>query len=134
MRTMATFADALVAAVLGEIEVDLAAAKHEARDGVLGEGLDFVDELLKTAARKIGHRRHRRTMPQQALRRHHDERLAQVAQHLSAQQVEHLCRRRRHDDLHVVLGAELQETLEPRRRMLGPLPLIAMRQKQHEPR
>ena len=85
-----------------------------------------------TAARQLVERRHRQLVPQQALRRHHDQRLAERAQHLPAQHVEHLRRRRRHADLHVVLGAELQEALEARRGVLRPLPFVAVRQEQRE--
>jgi hypothetical protein len=53
---------------------------------------------------------HRQPVPQQALRRHHDQRLAEAAQHLAAQHVEHLCRGGRHHHLHVVLGAQLQDS------------------------
>jgi hypothetical protein len=42
--------------------------------------------------------------------------------HLPAQQVEHLRRRGRHAHLHVVLGAQLQEALDARRRVLRALP------------
>ena len=73
-------------------------------------------------------------MPQQALRRHDDERLAQRAHHLPAQHVKHLRRSRRHAHLHVVLGAELQEPLQARRGMLGSLTLVAMRQEQRDAR
>ena len=40
---------------------------------------------------------------------------------------------RRLADLQVVLGRELQEALDARARVLGPLPLVAVRQQQHEP-
>ena len=53
-------------------------------------------------------------------------------QHLPAQHVEHLGRRRGHDHLHVVLGAQLEVALEPRRRVLRPLPFVAVRQHHHE--
>ena len=52
--------------------------------------------------------------------------------HLPAQHVEHLRRRRGHADLHVVLGAQLQEALEARRGMLGTLALVAVRQEQRQ--
>src|ERR1700742_4061568 len=71
-------------------------------------------------------------MAEQALRRHHDERLAQVAQHLAPEHVKHLGRRRRNAYLHIELRAQLQKPLKPRRRVLGPLALIAMRQEQSE--
>ncbi len=52
--------------------------------------------------------------------------------HLPAQRVEEIGRRRRIDDLHVVLGAELQIALEPRRGMFRPLPFVAVRQQADE--
>ena len=64
--------------------------------------------------------------------RHDDQRLAEQADHLPAQQVEDLRRRGRLADLHVVLGAQLQEALEARRRVLRALPLVAVRQQQRE--
>jgi hypothetical protein len=62
---------------------------------------------LELAVGEIVERRHRFLVAQQALRAHHDERLAVPAQHLPAQHVEHLRRRRGHAHLHVVLRAEL---------------------------
>src|SRR2546430_10673002 len=47
-------------------------------------------------------------------------------------EVEDLRRGRRHADLHVVLGAQLQITLEPRGAVLGPLSFIAVRQRSEE--
>ena len=82
---------------------------------------------------QVFHRRHGFLVPQQALRTHHDQRLAEIAHHLAAKQMIDLRRRRRHADLHVVLRAQLQVALGPRRRMLRTLPLIAMRQQQREP-
>ena len=67
--------------------------------------LDLIDHGLKTAARQLFQTGHRQGMAQQALRRHDDERLAQWAQHLPAQQVKHLRGRRRNAHLHVELGA-----------------------------
>jgi hypothetical protein len=71
---------------------------------------------------------------QQALGRHDDQGLAPRAQHLAAQRVEDLRRRREVAHLDVVLGAELQEALEARARVLGPLALEAVREQQHEAR
>ncbi len=67
-------------------------------------------------------------------RRHDDQRLAEVAVHLPAQGMEQRGRRRRIEHLDVVVGVELQETLEPRRAVLGPLALVAMRQQAHQAR
>ena len=71
-------------------------------------------------------------MAQQRLRRHQDQRLAEVALQLPAQDVEIVGRRRAVGDLHVVLGAQLQEALEPGRGMLRPLAFIAVRQQADE--
>ena len=62
------------------------------------------------------------------------ERLADLAPHLTAQQVEVLRRRRRVDDLDVVLGAHREEALDASRRVLGPLALVAVRQQHDEAR
>src|SRR5262245_29337048 len=71
-------------------------------------------------------------MAKQALRRHDDEGLAQVANHLPPQHVKHLRRRRGHADLDVAIGAELQESLEACRGMLGSLPFVPMREEHHQ--
>ncbi len=76
--------------------------------------------------------RDRALVAQQRLRRHQDQRLAEVALQLAAQDVEIVRRRRAVGDLHVVLGAHLQEALEPRRGMLRPLALVAVRQQADE--
>ena len=78
--------------------------------------------------------RHALGVPQQALRRHHHEGLAEVAADLAAQRVEVLRGRRQVRDLQVVLGAELQEALEPRARVLGALALVAVRQEHDQTR
>ena len=76
--------------------------------------------------------RHRPLVAQQRLRRHQDQRLADLALQLPAQDVEVIGRRRAVGDLHVVFGAHLQIALEPRRGMLRPLPFIAVRQQADE--
>ena len=78
-------------------------------------------------ARRLGER-----MAQQALGRHDYQRLAEGPVHLAAQNVEVIGRAGNVAHLHIVLGAELEIALEPRRGMLGPLPFVAMRQQQHE--
>ena len=67
-------------------------------------------------------------MPQQALGGHHDQRLAEVAPDLAAEQVEVLGGRRGNGDLDVLLGAEREEPFEPGAGVLGPLALVAVRQ------
>ena len=78
--------------------------------------------------------RHRALVAQQRLRRHQDQRLAEVALELAAQDVEIVRRRRAIGDLHIVLGAHLQKALEPRRGMLRPLAFVAVRQQADQPR
>ena len=68
---------------------------------------------------------------QQRFRRHHDQRLAEIAPHLTAQRMEIIGGGGEIADLPIVLAAELQIALEPRRGMLRPLALIAVRQQQH---
>ena len=53
---------------------------------------------------------------------------------LPPENVEVLRRRRRIRDIHVVLGARLQEPLETRARMLRTLSFVAMRKQQHDRR
>src|SRR5258707_14038220 len=72
--------------------------------------------------------RDRALVAQQALGRHQDERLADLALELPAQDVKQVRRRSAIGDLHVVLGAHLQETLEPRRGGLRSLAPVALRQ------
>ncbi len=72
--------------------------------------------------------RHRELVPEQRLGRHHDQRLAEIAQQLAPQDVEIIGRRGAIGDLEIVLGAQLQIALEPRRAMLRPLPFEAVRQ------
>ena len=55
-----------------------------------------VEHVVEVADGQVVDRRDRLLVPQQALGRHHDQRLAEVAAHLAAQQVEVLRRRRRH--------------------------------------
>jgi hypothetical protein len=78
--------------------------------------------------------RHAALVAQQRLRRHQDQRLAEVALELAAQDVEVVGRRRAVGDLHVVFGTHLQEALETRGGMLRPLALIAVRQQADEAR
>ncbi len=81
---------------------------------------------------KSGDPRDRRRVAEERLGRHHDQRLAEVALHLPAQEVEILRRGRHVRDLDVVLGAGLQEALEPRGRVLRALALVAVGEQQHD--
>ncbi|QTK80393.1 hypothetical protein AT6N2_C2847 [Agrobacterium tumefaciens] len=78
---------------------------------------------------KLGQRRRGALVAQQRLRRHQDQRLAEVALHLAAQDVEVVCRRRAVGNLHVVFGAHLQPALQTGGRVFRTLTFVAMRQK-----
>src|SRR5438309_3162703 len=116
-----------------QIEKHLAGAQDHALDvfrldvrGPLG-----VDRL-ELALGELRERRHRLLVPQQALGAEDHERLAIRADHLPAQEEKHLHRGRRHAHLDVVVGAQLQVALDAAGRVLGPLPLVAVRQHHHQ--
>ena len=71
-------------------------------------------------------------MAQQGFWRHDYQRTAHTAQRLTTQHVVNLSRSGRHANLHVLLGAELQITLQTRGGMLRPLSFIAVRQQHHQ--
>ena len=71
-------------------------------------------------------------MTQQRFRRHHHQRTTHPAQRLTTQHVVDLSRSRRHADLHVLLGAELQITLQTRGGVLRALPFVTVRQQHHQ--
>jgi hypothetical protein len=73
-------------------------------------------------------------MPEQALRRHHDQRPLRRAEGLPPEQVEVLGGGGRVGHPHVVLGAELQEPLEAGRGMLGSLPLVPVGEEEGQAR
>src|SRR5215831_9699868 len=115
-----------------QVEEHLAAAEDHALHVLRMDALVPVgvhrDELL---VRELLERRHRLLVPQQALRREDDERLAVRTDHLPAQQEEHLHRGRRDADLDVVVGAQLQIALDAPGGVLGALAFVAVRQHQH---
>ena len=77
-------------------------------------------------------RRDGQLVPQQALGRHHDQRLAELAADLPPQQMEILRRGGRDRDLDVLLGAELEEPLQPRARVFRALSFVAVGQEHHQ--
>ena len=79
-------------------------------------------------AGEVRPRRDRQLVPQQRLGRHDHQRLAEIAEQLTAQDVEVVGRRGAVCHLHVVVGAELQITLQPRGAVLRPLPFESVRQ------
>ena len=80
----------------------------------------------------IGKRRDTGLVAEQRLRRHDHQRLAEIPPQLAPQHMEIVCRRGAVHDLHVVLGAELQIALEAGRGMFRSLPLISVREQQHQ--
>ena len=89
---------------------------------------------MELAAREVVERRARLLEAEQPLRRHDDERARRRVERLAPQQVEVLRRRRAVRDADVLLRGELEEPLEPRARVLGAVPLVAVRQQEREPR
>lgn len=71
-------------------------------------------------------------MAQQGFWRHDHQRTAHTAQRLTTQHVVNLSRSGRHANLHILLGAELQITLQTRGGVLRTLSFIAVRQQHHQ--
>ncbi len=71
--------------------------------------------------------------PKQAFRSHHDQRPRRGVERLPAEQVEELARGGAVRDPDVVLRSLLEEALEPRARVLGPVALVAMREQERQP-
>ena len=103
----------------------LAAAVGEAR---------VVDHALEVAVGELLEPRRGLREPQQALRRHHDQRARLRHERLAAQQVEVLGRRGAVRDADVALGGRLEEALDASARVLGARALVAVREQQREPR
>src|SRR5690606_5802256 len=116
-----------------EIVVDASGAQdHPLHAGRVDRRIGLADDGLEAARGEGLERRRRLLVPQQRLGREDDERLADEPDHLLPQQVEDLRRRGRLADLHVVLGAQLQEAFRPSRGVLRALPLVAVRQHQRK--
>ena len=101
-----------VVARFHQVVGDLARAQHERaasrrRPAALGRERMRLKWLSPV---KSARARHRHLVPQQRLGRHDHQRLAEVAQHLAAQDVEIIGRRGAVGDLHIVVGAELQDS------------------------
>src|SRR6185312_750421 len=122
----------ILAPRLQQIEVDLAAAEDHPAYSLRGQVIALADHPRKAAAGQLLEAGNRQVVPQQALRRHDDQRLAEGLQHLAAQHVEHLCGRGGHAYLHVGFRTKLQVAFEPRGGMLGPGSFVAVRQEEHE--
>ena len=126
-------APVLVAAFLQQVVVNLAAAQHDAADLCIGQQfVDFANHRAEGAARQFLQVAHRQFVAQERFGRHHNQRFAEGAEYLAAQQVEDLRGRGRHADAHVVFRAQLQVALQPRRGVLRPLAFVAVRQQHGE--
>ena len=66
-----------------QVVVHLAGTQDHAVHGI-GVGHLGIDDVAESAAGKLGQLRNATLVPQQALRRHHDQRLAEIAVHLPA--------------------------------------------------
>src|ERR1700684_1166513 len=114
--------DTALLALIVEIVVDLARADDNAADLVVLGELDLFalmrlrmipQQAVKARSRSEGFQvGDRALVAQHRLRRHRDQRFAELAFELAPQRVEEICWRRTDNTLHVVLGAELQIALE----------------------
>ena len=116
-----------------DVVVELARGEDEPRHA---RAIDVrvVEDGLEAAVHEIGKRRGSLLEPQQALRRHHDERPRVRVERLAAQEMEVLRRRGRVDDADVLLGGELEEPLEARARVLRAVALVAVREEERQAR
>src|SRR5277367_4592959 len=119
---------------LDQIEIDLAAAQDHAANRIIrGDRPDFRDHPAKGAARPhLVEPRHHFLSAQQRFRGENHQRLSEIAADLAPQGVKVVGGAGQVAYLDVILGAKLQVALDPGRGMLGPLPLIAVRQQQDE--
>ncbi|MND59699.1 hypothetical protein D3C80_509020 [compost metagenome] len=114
--------DATLFALFIKIVVDLARAQNHATDLAVLLKLDAIALVVlriipkQTVERRIARQfveaRHSTLVAQQRLRRHHDERLAEVTLHLTAQDMEVVSRRRNVGHLHVIFRTHLQPAFE----------------------
>src|SRR3984885_1361388 len=110
--------DPALLALIVEIVVDLARTDDNAADLVVLGELDLFalmrlrvipQQAVKARSRSEGFQvRDSALVAEHRLRRHRDQRLAELAFELAPQRVEEICRRRADDDLHIVLGAKLE--------------------------
>ena len=123
---------ALVDLVALEVVVDLPRAEDKAGH-LLGVDARFGQDGVEAGIAEMLDPVYRLGEAQERLRRHHHERPLLGDHCLAAQEVEVLGRRRQVGHAHVALGRELQEALEPGRRVLGARALVAVREQEGEP-
>ena len=102
-----------------------------------GSNAGVVDHRLEAAVHQLINCGYGLRLAKQALRRKQNQRFAdrpavRTAAHLSPQDMEVLRGVVQFADRHVVLGAELQESLDTCAGMLRSLSFIAVRQQQHQ--
>ena len=118
--------------VIVELVVYLAGAEYKTTD-IFRIVAPVIDDLLENGLlSEFLDVRYASRVGQQALWRHDDKRFAKLAGKLPAKNVKILCRGRQIYDLHILLGAELEKTLETRAAVLRTLPFVAVRQQHHE--
>ena len=115
-----------------QLVIDFPAAEKHALRALAADAKRVREDPLESSARTFVERRSHSRMAQQALGRHHDQRLAPAAQRLAPQAVEVLGRGGRVDDLDVVLGGQTEEALQAGAGVLGALPFEAVRQQQDQ--
>src|SRR5437773_11287881 len=92
-----------------------------------------MQHRLEASAAQVVERRGGPRMPQQRLRRHHDERFARIVLHLTPERMKVLRRRRGIDHLHVSFRAQGEESLQARAGVLRSLSLVSMRKQEYQP-
>src|SRR5262249_40600286 len=95
-------------------------------------GLRCAEDFFKPAMNKFFSGRGSKLRAKQTFRCRDDERLDELALHLASQHVKILGGSGEITNLNMVLGPCLQKALQPRARMLGALPLVAVRQQEHD--
>src|SRR5207245_11260859 len=113
--------------------VELPGAHDETRHGFVVRCC-VVDHRPEGGYGETTRRRRRLLQPQEALRRHDDERARCRIKGLASKQVEVLARRGGIRDADVLLSSELEEALQTRTRMLGAVALVSVREQKREPR
>jgi hypothetical protein len=124
--------DILLGPEVEQIVVHFARAKDDALDRLRIRNRRVADDLLETTGCEVFEFRGRSVETQHRFRRHENERLLEIALHLPAHDVEVLRRRREIRDLHILLGAKLEESFEACARMLGALAFVPVREQKHD--
>ena len=119
-------------AVLFKFIINFPRTKNNALDLLAGLSRSVWQNALESPRGTIFQRGSHLRMPQQAFRSHDDQRLAPGAQSLAPEAMKVLRGRRRINHLDVVLGCEMQETLESSAGMFRALPFVAVRQQQDQ--